>query len=69
MDFAVHMALRKYVFHLPLTRQESMYQREGLMVDPQTLWDPLSALAHHLQPGYEAGRLPGHCHGGRLRRR
>ncbi|WNG29251.1 IS66 family transposase [Cystobacter fuscus] len=54
VDFAVHVALQKYGFHLPLARQERMYRREGLGVDTQTLWDQLSALAHHLQPSYEA---------------
>nr|WP_244224472.1 IS66 family transposase [Corallococcus sicarius] len=54
MDFAVHVALQKYGFHLPLARQERMFQREGLVVDSQTLWDQLNALAHHLQPSYEA---------------
>jgi len=33
-----------------------MYLREGLVVDSQTLWDQLSALALHLQPSYEALR-------------
>jgi len=54
VDFAVHVALQKYCFHLPLARQERMFQREGLMIDSQTLWDPLSALASHLRPSYEA---------------
>lgn len=54
VDFAVHVALQKYGFHLPLARQVRMFEREGLVVDSQTLWDQLSALAHHLQPSYEA---------------
>jgi transposase len=54
VDFAVHVALQKYGFHLPLARQERMYRREGLVVDTQTLWDQLSALARLLQPSYEA---------------
>lgn len=32
MDFAVHVALQKYGFHLPLARQERMFQREGLVL-------------------------------------
>jgi len=54
VDFAVHVALQKYCFHLPLARQERMFQREGLVIDSQTLWDQLSALASHLRPSYEA---------------
>src|SRR6218665_892972 len=54
VDFAVHVALQKYAFPLPLARQERMYRREGLAVDTQTLWEQLSALARHLQPSYEA---------------
>jgi hypothetical protein len=34
----VHVALQKYGSHLPLTRQERTYQREGLAMDTQTLW-------------------------------
>ncbi|NPC53548.1 IS66 family transposase [Corallococcus sp. AB032C] len=58
VDFAVHVALMKYGFHLPLARQERLYGREGLVVEAQTLWDQLDALAGHLQPSYEA--LPAH---------
>ncbi|ATB26885.1 IS66 family transposase [Melittangium boletus] len=54
VDFAVHVALQKYAFHLPLARQERMYRREGLVVDTQTLLHLLNALARHLQPSYEA---------------
>ncbi|SEU38991.1 IS66 family transposase [Stigmatella erecta] len=54
VDFAVHVALMKYGFHLPLARQERLYGREGLGVEAQTLWDPLEALARHLQKSYEA---------------
>jgi transposase len=56
LEFAVHVALQKYGFHLPLARQERMYQREGLVVDSQTLWDQLNALARHLLPSYQALR-------------
>ena len=56
VEFAVDVALQKYGFHLPLARQARMYLREGLVVDSQTLWDQLSALALHLQPSYEALR-------------
>jgi len=54
VDFAVHVALMKYGFHLPLARQEKLYAREGLVVESQTLWDQLEALARHLEKSYEA---------------
>lgn len=54
LEFAVHVALMKYGFHLPLARQQRLYQREGLVVEAQTLWDQLDALAGHLQKSYEA---------------
>jgi transposase len=54
VEFAVHVALQKYAYHLPLARQEKMFRREGLVVERQTLWDQLQALADHLRPSYEA---------------
>jgi transposase len=52
--FAVGVAVAKYTDHLPLERQVRMMAREGLVVDSQTLWDQINALARHLQPTYEA---------------
>lgn len=54
VEFAVHVALQKYAYHLPLARQEKMFRREGLVVERQTLWDQLQALADHLRSSYEA---------------
>ena len=54
VEFAVHVALQKYAFHLPLARQQRMFRREGLVVERQTLWDQLEALARHLSKSYEA---------------
>ncbi len=54
VEFAVHVALQKYAFHLPLARQQRMFQREGLVVERQTLWDQIEALARHLHKSYEA---------------
>jgi transposase len=31
-----------------------MMARDGLIIDSQTLWDQLNAIAHHLEPTYEA---------------
>jgi transposase len=57
-EFGIGVAVAKYADHLPLERQVRMMAREGLVVDSQTLWDQLNAIAHHLEPTYEAlGRL------------
>jgi transposase len=53
-DFGVGVAVAKYLDHLPLERQVRMMAREGLMVESQTLWDQLNAIARHLQPTYDA---------------
>ena len=55
-DFAVEVAIGKYLDHLPLERQVRMMRREGLAIDSQTLWDQLEAAATILQPTYEALR-------------
>lgn len=52
--FGVGVALAKYADHLPLERQVRMMAREGLLVESQTLWDQINAIAHHLAPTYEA---------------
>lgn len=54
VDFAVHAAVQKYDYHLPLERQVRIYGQEGLVIDSQTLWDQLYALYGHLRPSYEA---------------
>jgi transposase len=56
VDFAVAVAVGKYLDHLPLARQVRQMRRQGLVVDTQTLWDQLAALAGHLTPTYEALR-------------
>jgi transposase len=53
-EFAVGVAVAKYADHLPLERQVRMMARDGLIVDSQTLWDQLNAMARHLEPTYEA---------------
>ncbi|HWO91620.1 MAG TPA: IS66 family transposase [Methylomirabilota bacterium] len=52
-EFAVGVAVAKYADHLPLERQVRMMARDGLIVDSQTLWDQLNAMARHLEPTYE----------------
>jgi transposase len=54
VEFAVEVATAKYLDHLPLERQVRIMGREGLVVDSQTLWDQIDALATHLEPCYEA---------------
>lgn len=56
IEFAVDVAVSKYLDHLPLNRQVGMMEREGLAVDSQTLWDQIEALARHLQATYRALR-------------
>ena len=53
IDFAVSVAVAKYVDHLPLERQVRVIKREGLTIDSQTLWDQLNALAKWLAPVHE----------------
>jgi transposase len=56
IEFAVDVAVAKYLDHLPLNRQAGMMERDGLAMDSQTLWDQIEALARHLRPTYEALR-------------
>ena len=55
-EFAVHVAVAKYLDHLPLERQVRAMARSGLDVDSQTLWDQTYALAKALEPTCEALR-------------
>lgn len=55
-EFAVEVAISKYLDHAPLERQVRIMAREGLTVTSQTLWDQIEALAHHLKPSYDALR-------------
>jgi transposase len=54
VEFAVNVAVSKYLDHLPLERQVRIMARQGLRIDSQTLWDQIEALCRHLQPAYEA---------------
>lgn len=55
-EFAVEVAASKYLDHLPLERQVRIMDREGLVIDSQTLWNQIDALARHLEPSYVALR-------------
>lgn len=48
IDFAIGVAIDKYLNHMPLERQVRDMARLGLHVDSQTLWDQLNALASKL---------------------
>jgi transposase len=48
LDFAIKIAVDKYLDHLPLARQERILRRHGLVVTTQTLWDQLELLARRL---------------------
>lgn len=54
VEFAVEVAAAKYLDHMPLNRQVRQMRREGLVVDTQTLWDQIEALASPLQPSHHA---------------
>jgi transposase len=54
VEFAVAVAVAKYLDHAPLARQVRQMARLGLTVDTQTLWDQLLALSRHLEPSYAA---------------
>ena len=56
VEFAVYVAIAKYLYHLPLERQVRMYLANSLVVDSQTLWDQIEVLAKHLAPSYQALR-------------
>jgi transposase len=56
VDFAIEVAISKYLDHLPLERQVRTMRRESLVVDSQTLYDQLETLARHLTPTYKAIR-------------
>ena len=53
LGFAISVAISKYADHLPLERQVRIMQREGLMVDSQTLYDQIEALARVLWSAYD----------------
>ena len=57
LAFAVLVAVQKYLYHLPLARQERWMAEHGLTVTRQTLWDQIEAFATHLQLSYDALRL------------
>jgi transposase len=53
IDFAIEVAVQKYLDHIPLERQVRIMAREGLAIDSQTLWDQLHALYTKLLPTWD----------------
>ena len=53
INWAIEVAVQKYLDHLPLERQVRIRAREGLSVDSQTLWDYLERLVRLLEPAWD----------------
>ncbi len=53
IEFAVDVAIAKYLDHMPLERQVRVMVRYGLTVTNQTLWDQLNRLAEVLLSCYQ----------------
>jgi transposase len=54
LDFAIKIAIDKYLDHIPLARQERILRRHGLVVTTQTLWDQLQVLGRRLESASRA---------------
>jgi len=54
LDFAIKVAVDKYLDHIPLARQARILRRHGLVVTTQTLWDQLHALGRRLESASRA---------------
>jgi transposase len=54
LDFAIKVAIDKYLDHIPLARQERILKRHGLVATTQTLWDQLHALGMRLESASRA---------------
>ena len=55
-EFAVHVAVEKYLVHMPLDRQRRSMQRLGLHIRTSSLWDQINALAALHKPSYERSK-------------
>jgi transposase len=54
LDFAIKVAIDKYLDHIPLARQERILKRHGAVITSQTLWDLLNALGRRLESASRA---------------
>lgn len=53
LDFAVHVAVEKYCYHIPPQRQATRMRRGGLIVKASALWDQVWALSLTLNEAAE----------------
>jgi transposase len=53
IEFAIDVAIAKYLDHMPLERQVGVMARHGLIITNQTLWDQLNRLAEVLLSCYQ----------------
>jgi transposase len=56
LDFAIEVAVSKWLDHAPLERQVRVMRREGLDIDSSRLWEQTERLARVLGPTAEAIR-------------
>jgi len=54
LDFAIKVAIDKYLDHIPLARQRRILRRHGLKITTQTLWDQLHVLGRRLEAASRA---------------
>jgi transposase len=54
LDFAIQIAIDKYLDHIPLARQRRILRRHGLVITTQTLWDQLHVLGRRLEAASRA---------------
>ena len=54
LAFAVHVAVQKYLWHMPLERQVRQFAALGLDVSSHVLWDQILALVRHVLPTVKA---------------
>jgi transposase len=54
LDFAIKVAIDKYLDHAPLARQVRILLRHGVETTTQTLWDQVHAVGSELRPVYDA---------------
>lgn len=53
IDIAISIVVGKYGDHMPLERMAAALGRQGLVIDSQTLWDQINALARILSPAHD----------------
>lgn len=52
-EFALHVAVEKYLVHMPLDRQRRSMRRLGLEISTSALWDQINALAALHEASYD----------------